>query len=306
MRLCRPADGILPIAWLAGCCIGKADAVWEMLLAWLAVRLLGLFSADGVRAAYATQPGMQEVRGSTTLALLLQVVGALIAIGLYLLIGENWDPPQMLMPGLMLNIEHVFYEYIHADGDRHSAGLCRLITGAAVLLALYFSDPLWQRAALFAATMASVLIATIGSGYRFVRPNIQPLRCAPRAMLYGLLYPVAALAAGWLLMAAGLAPAGMLPAFLTGLILFSLCRTPFRRSGMEARPLNRALGLTALIAAISGLLTLTPAFSADLAWIGPLARDVVQECCAMVIVAALCAFLLWSPLRRTERSFGRS
>ena len=70
-----------------------------------------------------------------------------------------------------------------------------------------------------------------------------------------------------------------------GLALYEACRTPFRRSSQESRPMN-------LILLIVGISTLLGAvFSRQLSS-GPLADGISMTCISM-LVAALCAFGLY-------------
>ena len=140
--LIRPIDGMLPLAFLAADLLGPGRLKGWYFVSWFAVRLLSLFTADGVRMAFATQPGMKKVRGSTTLALLLQIVGALIVFSPLGFIYREVDPFAMTMigTGLLLNIEHVFAEYIRAQGDGYSADLCTFLTSVFFLAGVMLNN----------------------------------------------------------------------------------------------------------------------------------------------------------------------
>ena len=118
LRLLRPSDLFLPLALLAACLPGRGAAALGLFVALYAVKLCALATSDGLRAAFATQPSMKYVQGSTLVALGCQLPGAaLSALILHLIPGTRLLLP--LVPcGLLLNIEHVFYVYLCAEIGR--------------------------------------------------------------------------------------------------------------------------------------------------------------------------------------------
>ena len=87
-----------------------------MFVAFCATKIGSLATADGLRAAFATQPSMKYVQGSVLIALIAQIPGAALALLALWLIPDT----KLLLPlipcGMLLNIEHVFYEYLFAIG----------------------------------------------------------------------------------------------------------------------------------------------------------------------------------------------
>ena len=137
------------------------------------------------------------------------------------------------------------------------------------------------------ALVAVVISAVMGDGLKG-KISAQPIRCAPRAALQSALYPLAAAALIW-----WIHPGKFIPGFFAGLALFALCRTPFRRSPSEARPLNLALLAVAGIAAAAWAVTVQIIKLYVLS-------DAVPMACAMLLAAALCAFALFGNIRRIE------
>ena len=278
MRLVRWTDGILPAVWLAGSVFAPGKTAL-MFGAWLFTRLCGLFTADGVRMAYATQPSMRDVNGSTTVALLMQLLGA---AGLACFIGpEDRNIWILLGMGALLNIEHVFYEFLHAAGEKYSAMICRVLTGAFLLFMLLTVTNEWVGLGLMAlAAFIAKLIALIIGGYRPGRLNLGVFKAVPRAVVYGVLYPLSVPILHRFL---GLEFNRL--AFFGGLILFELCRTPFRRSALESRTMNKWLLAAILLSAAGIFVCLYFEFAPYMLY--PLT----------IGYAALCAFVLWGSIR---------
>ena len=119
-------------------------------------------------------------------------------------------------------------------------------------------------------------------------PNPEVIRRAPLSLLHTGLYPALALAALTLIWPGCFIPA---PLF-AGLLLYEACRTPFRRSPLESRPMNQLLlvvGGVALVGfAIFQFLLKTP-----------ISEPIAMTCVALLI-AALCAFGLFGSLTRRE------
>ena len=300
-RLLRLSDLFLPAAFLAASLLGRGEAALGLFVALYATKLCALASADGLRAAFATQPSMKYVQGSALVALVAQLPGAaLAALLLYLIPGTRVLLP--LVPcGMLLNIEHVFYEYLCAVGDKNSAAFSRCITAVLALLGMLLCmpprhdtfglvsiDPAWPLVTCGLSALVGLFIsASLGGKFHPV-PNFQVFRLAPIAMLQAVLCPALTLVALALLWPATFTPA---PAF-AGLMLYEACRTPFRRASLESRGMNRLLlivGSTALLGFIAfRFLVKTPA------------SDVVAMTCASLLIAALCVFGMFGSIPSRE------
>ena len=252
IKLLRAADGFVPAALLAASFFGRGRSALTLALAFLLVEALSLFSAHGVRIAFAAQPSMRDVRGSVKCALLLQVAAAAVSSAILLLFFRERSAALLpfLGAGWLLNIEHTFYEYLVAAGDKRSATLCQALAAMFMLTGLLMAADAAQNAwipamAGISAAVAFVVGAVMGDGLKG-RLNAQVVRSAPRAALQGFAYPLAAALASRFLL-----PSFSCGAILAGLTLFELCRTPFRRSRTEAPPLNRSLLIVSGIAAIA-------------------------------------------------------
>ena len=289
--LLRAPDAFFPLA-MALCCALRPDRLSpvNLCVASLAVACLSLFASRGTRIAFARQPSIRHVRGSVKVALLLTLSGgALAAAGSALFLKGEWPlAGPMIAAVCLLNIEHIFYEYMYAIGDRNSArlarGLTAILTAAGLLLST--AQPLWLVGMTgLAALVALVIGLVMGDGGKG-RPDATVLRVAPRAALQTALYPAAAMGAILLLR-----PERYAFAFFAGLALYELCKTPFRRSPAEARAFNRALlGIAAVCAlgvAPFALGLVTYARFPD-----------VPATCGAVLLAAACAFALFGNVKK--------
>ena len=137
--LFRPADILLPLAFLAASLLGRGAAALALFAALYAVKLCSLAASDGLRATFAAQPSVKYVQGSAIVALIAQLPGAaLAALILHLIPGTRALVP--LVPcGMLLNAEQVFCEYLYAIGDKKSAMFSRCITAVLTLLGLMLS-----------------------------------------------------------------------------------------------------------------------------------------------------------------------
>lgn len=298
LRLARPSDAFLPAALLAASLCGHGETAAALYLAKLLTHTLALAAPEATRAAFAVQPSIKGVRGSVKLALLLQILATALAFAGagFLRGGLALIPLAMLIAaGALLNVEHTFYEYLFAAGEGASAARCRLITAVLTLAGLLLSpalnltadDPLTAAWPLGAALLAMLTALTVGLGIGGGlkgRLNAQVLRAAPRALPQSLAFPAfAALAIHFAPFLDWLAAP-----FFAGSIAYALSRTPFRRAPMEARPLHKALGIAALIAAaIFGASWVPSVRSAVPCW------SLVGQCAAMVLLACLCGFALY-------------
>ena len=290
-RMLRPSDVFISLAFLAASLLGRGAAAFGLFFAFYAVKLCALATADGLRAAFATQPSMKYVQGSALVALICQLPGAALAALVLYLIPQTRPLLPLVPCGLLLNIEHVFYEYLFATGDNNSALTVRCFTAVLTLLGLLLCMPPRQEAVLTTAVDSSwplitcslsaliSLFTSFSLGGRFQPvPNGEVLRRAPMSMLQAAFCPALTLSALILLWPVSFTPA---PLF-AGLALYEACRTPFRRSPMESAPMNRLLlivGITALILFVVFYFMVKIPLSEPVAMTG-----------AALLIAALCAF----------------
>lgn len=318
MRLSRPSDAFLPLALLAACLLGESTAIWNLFLAYFAVKICSLCTADGARIAFSTQPSLRDVRGSVLLALCMQLVGGGIAIGIpYKFFELSMQMLLLFGAGLALHIEQVFYEYLFATGDSHSASLCRLLTSILIWAGLMLSSgtsafnilpiaEMWVLGAALLGMLISIIIGIAFGGFPKGRLNVQIMRSIPRAMLQTLFFPMLALAIFFLRRPAikldfiyelGLLPTTELSfGFCIGLMLFNLYRTPFRRSSMESRTMNRTLLLIIAASAFIWGAWLIPAVSKVIRSFTLLSFNFayIPGTCLMIILSACCTLLLFA------------
>ena len=301
LRLLLPSDLFLPTAFLAACLLGRGAAALGLFVAWYASKLCALATSDALRAAFATQPSTKYVQGSGLVSLGCQLPGAALSALILYLIPDTRLLLPMVPCGLFLNIEHVFYEYLCAVGDRKRAFACRCLTAVLVLLGLILCMPSQPDLVPLSAVNPGCLLITCGlsvliglfislslGGKLQPVPNPEVLRRAPLSMLHAGLYPALVLPALTLLWPGRFTPT---PLF-AGLLLYEACRTPFRRSPLESRPMNRLLlvvGAAALICLVVFQFLLKTSLSEPIAMTG-----------AALLIAALCAFGLFGSLTHRE------
>lgn len=291
--LLRLPDALLPTSLLAYSALCPGDALaMRLYLVMFAVSLGSLFAARGARIAFARQPSMRDVRGSVKSALLMSLAGGGVAAVAAALARKGCLPDiwPLIAAGTLLNIEHIFYEYMYAIGDSRSACLSRGLTALFAFAGLLLANgrALWLvGAAAISALVALVVALVMGDGARG-RPNGAIFRAASRAALQTVLYPAAALAAVLLLR-----PARYSAAFFAGLTLYELCKTPFRRTSMEARGFNRALLFIIVICALGTVLFATGLIT------NARLSDVPVVCIA-VLLAAACALGLFGNLKKNN------
>lgn len=300
-RLLRPSDLFLPLAFLVASLMERGEVALELFIVYCATKLCALAAADGLRAAFATQPSMKYVQGSTITALICQFFGFILSISIfYLLPGMRLLLP--LVPcGLFLNIEHVFYEYLCAVGDKNSALANRCITAVLTLLGLLLCmppqggpfglvsvDPTWPLITCGLSALVGLFISISLGGHLHPVLNTEVFRRAPLSMVHAALCPALILVALTLLWPAGFTPA---PAF-AGLLLHEACRTPFRRAPLESREMNLLLlivgGAAALGLVIFQFLVRVPL------------SDAVAMTCASLLIAAVCSFALYGSVSKPE------
>ena len=298
-RLVRIADALLLLSLLIASVRGHALDCFYLTLCALGTRLLALSTAGSVRAAFAEQPSMRDVRGSVKCALLLQPLGSAILAGILFAVRREWFTSQgfpWILAGLALNLEQVFYEYLYSAGDGRSAFLSRLITavlcGAGILLS---GTRAWSVSVTCGlAVLASCAVSLTAGGGLKGRINAGPVRCAPRFLLQDILYPAAF---------AGLAlwnPGNILfsknvvcAAFFAGLTLYNLCRTAFRRSHLEARPMNVALLIAAILSILAGCAALFLTLPSGCPSIFLSAWRAVPAAFAALLTAGICGFVMF-------------
>ncbi|MDO4866262.1 MAG: hypothetical protein Q4C10_06860 [Clostridia bacterium] len=309
LRLSRPSDAFVPFVLAICALLWNPNISLGLFVGCFAVSALSLFSCFGVRAAFAMQPSMRSVRGTVKCALLLQLAGGLIAalLGTLFLKGER-DALPLVAAGLLLNIEHTFYEYLYAAGDWRSAMLSHGLTAAFLIAGMSLakgpegSHDLWKLVAMIgiSAAVSAVIGCAMGDGLKG-RLNAQILRCAPRAALQVALYPAIALLILW-----AMNPTSCAFPFFAGWTLCALCRTPFRRSSMEALPLNRSLLITfAATAAVWVVLTFIPGLTAGIdasSLPGSLLAQ-LPTACVLVAAAAACSFALYGNLKKNKDEY---
>lgn len=294
-RLIRIPDCFIPVA-LAASSVFQGPLTLKLYACWLATGLLALFTARGLRIAIATQPSVRTVRGSVACALIAQCVGLALALAACPFAEKRLNTSLLpfIIAGFLLNIEHMFYEFLHSLGDGRSAtlshGLSALFLAAGISLS---TGPLnTQRLFLIpamaglSALVAAVVGLTLG-GLRRGRLNAAVLRVAPRAALQTLLYP---LLAGAALLIRPDIP--FFPLFI-GLAVFELCRTPFRRTFRESAPLFRLLAAAALAAALCVALCYA-------IHMNDYAKMCLLTAGGAVLAAALCACALFGRLPGRE------
>lgn len=293
-KLARPADALPPAACLVASLLGREAVALMLFFGVQIARLCALATADALRAAFARQPSVRYVQGSALVALILQAVGMAAALPA----GRALRLPAALIAcGGLLNIEHIFYEYMYAIGDGGSAARLHALSAGLILLGLLLGCPPERgienpsAIALLPILIACGLAALIGlfvslmlGGRLRPRLNPQVLRRCPRALLEAALWPALfelgkRLASDALFLRAA-------PPLFVGLIVIALCRAPFRRAPEESGPMNRAL-LLACAASLAGLIP----FMAGLRPAG--APHDVPRMLAAVPPAALCAFVLY-------------
>ncbi len=306
LRLTRASDAFIPLAFAICSLLLDPSVSLRLFAACLAVSALSLFSCFGVRAAFAIQPSMRSVRGTVKFALLLQIAGGLVAALICVLsLKEDPDTIPLIASGFLINIEHTFYEYLYAAGDRRSATLCHgiaatfLVAGMGLSMGPENNCNCWRITTMLeiAALVSLIIGCAMGDGLKG-RINAQVLRCAPRAALQCALYPAVATLILWAMKSDACA----FP-FFAGLTLCALCRTPFRRSRLESVSLNRALLIALIVAAaVWAATTFIPALTSTVDAANPLSPLQAQlpTTCILVAAAAVCSFALYGNIKKID------
>lgn len=289
LRLLRFSDVLLPCVFLASAAFDRSDAILTAYIYMLTARLLGLSSPFALRAAFARQPSMRGVRGSVKTAAVLQLGGALLAPLLLLpLFGWQANALFFSLSAWVMNFECICYEYLFAAGERYSAVFLRVLTCVLTGAGL-FTVALTGRVAALAicaglSAMVGVVVALLIGGTLKGPWNIAVIQCAPPAMLRDALFPALAIPALRFLWPdiPSAAP------FFAGLALYALYQTPFRRSSMEAEPMNVTFLFVMLAAAIAFALAQVPPI---IARVGALPTRYALAVAAMTALAVGCSFV---------------
>ena len=299
MQLIRPADAFLPLALLGGAIFGTPAMAFEYFFNYYVIRLLALATAPGLRIAFALQPSLQKVQGSVTSAVLMQTLGAALCDIGWVIYGNltgNIPSTLAILVGFLLNIEHVFYEYLHAAGDSHSSVMCHALM-SIFLLAGFILSRGWIIALLaFIGMTVAIIISLTTIGPLKGEPNAQVFRSAPRAMLQAAAYIAPSFAALFLFRHIGRwadAPLTSVAPFFAGWAVYSLCQSPFRRSALEAR---RFMPVLLVLMGLAALLNVVP-----IHMMFPETVCVyIRSTGAAVGIAALAALILYGNFRRRE------
>lgn len=308
--LIRPIDGLLPIMFMAADLMGPHRFRGWFFTSWFVARMFSLFSADGVRMAFATQPGMKKVRGSTTMALLLQIFGAICVISAVAFIYRGISLWSLALTGigLLLNIEQVFAECMRAQGDGYSADLCTLLTSVFFFTGVMLEPteiPITTLAMTGIGCLITLLLAVLTGGYRPSRLNKAVITHIPRSLIYGVAYPAAYFALIFTLdmLCRGNSgkdieniwnEKGLLAGFYAGLAVIQVIRTPFRRSEFECRTLWRVLAAIAFTsAAVLCGMVFIPGIPGHISGF-----TICFTAC--ILVSAIAASLMWGNFRKSE------
>ena len=295
LSLARPADALLPLGFLIASLVAPSPTILACIAFALGVALISLASSRGVRIAFATQPSMKKVCGSVKTALLLQLCASALGCAALKILDIPFDRSHLALlgAGLMINIEHTFYEYLYATGDGGSSTMTRtistaLVTAGLILTASRDGDATWLFATSGIAAAVSVAAGLLIGGPLKGRLNAQVLRCAPRAILQTFLFPAVAAAI------CHFSPfKSSIASVFPGLALYELCKTPFRRSVTETRGLNRALLMAIAVSGAAIGVGLVPA-------VRQIIGDSLIQAGIMMVAAAACSFLLFGNLKRQD------
>ena len=302
-RLLRPTDGLLPLVFILVSALGLSSVAERVYLSTLFPALFALASARGLRIAFSEQPSMRKVAGSVRLALALQFIGALAFLVIDLIRNRGQfilSNALFIAVGMLLNIEHVFYEYLFATGDDASAVRVRFITAALAAAGIMMTSPASGDGALpyalewllGGAAMAAVVSAIIGRGVGGRlrgRVNNRVLKCAPLAIVQSAIYPLMWMMALMLLRPVMFDAMTAVP-FFAGLTVYELSRTPFRRDGRESKGFNIAMLIIALLGVGMASLHYVPGAPGFLFnYIGKWSHE-VPATGVMLAAAAMCSF----------------
>lgn len=297
LNLFRPSDLFLPAAFLIASLLGRGTAALCLFICLYAVKLCSFCAADSLPAAFASQPSVKYVQGSAVVALIAQLPGAILTALIFRMIPVTRPLLPLVPCGMLLNIEHVFYNYLFAVGDSKSACFSRCITAVTALLGMLLCTPreyvflnpanieaAWPLITSGLAAMIGLFLSmTLGGKLRPVL-NGEVFRRAPLSMLQTALCPaltIAVLAAMW--------PASFTPApVFAGWALYEAFRTPFRRSALESKSMNRLLCIVSIAASICCVVLHL--------WNNKPLSEYILMTCAALLIAALCAFAMFGSI----------
>ena len=303
-RLIRIPDAFIPASLLVAALLGQARNAALFFACTLALSLLSLFSGDALRIAFAAQPSLRGVRGSAKCALLMQLAALPIALLIAWPLGllNNALTLPFLIAGTLYNIEHTFYEYLYAMGDSASAALSRGLSSLLLLTGLCLSggeaadfQPHWLVGLSLLSAFIAALIALVSGSFAQGKINTKVIAASPRAAIQSLIYPALFAA---LVLLAGLK--GVSAGLFCGLMVTSICRTPFRRTRAEAAPLNRALLIACAASAVTALLARLLPLQTAIMNVNIYAGFDLFTCAVAVLLASLCGLALYGNFKREE------
>lgn len=312
-RLMRPTDGLLPLVLILVSALGRSSVAEKLYLSTLFPALFALASARGLRIAFSEQPSMRKVAGSVKLALALQFIGAQAFLVLDLIRNRGQfvlSNAIFIAVGMLLNIEHVFYEYLFATGDDASAVRVRVITAALAAAGIMMTLPAsgggglpyaleWLLGGAATAAVVSAVIGRGVGGRLRGRVNNRVLRCAPPAIVQSAIYPLMWMMALMLLRPVMFDALTAVP-FFAGLTVYELSRTPFRRNGRESKGFNIAMLIIALTGVGLASIHYVPGAQDFLfSFIGKWSHE-VPATGVMIAVAAMCAFGMYGGIGSRE------
>ena len=248
-RLIRPASALFP-ASMAVCCAFMPDFTLRILLAYLAITLLSLCSAEAFRNAATREPSPRRVDrrffGGLTMILLSTVIVSLICVSL-----GRWSTMYLaVLAGFALNIEQMFEERSYALGNAIDAPLMALVCALLTVGGALTKQEMFVSLALVAAALFALLLSLLRTQPQCFDPLPRNLGFFPKAALQSLLYPLVCI--GLYLYNPG---EKTLTAALIGGVLWRTARTPCRRTADEARQFNLfALTFTAVLLCLNAYL----------------------------------------------------
>lgn len=303
MRMIRPADAFLPASFMIASIFDKADVVLEYFFTYFVIKLLALASSSGLRIAFTREPSIKRVQGSVSTALLLQLLGGVLCTGAWLIYNHftaSTFPLVALGIGFLLNIEHVFYEYLYATGDEHSSLMCRMITTIFFLAGVLLANHWWQLGMVGVATLVSVIIGLSIGGKLQGNANLEPFRVAPRALAQAIIYVIPAF------MFIGLhqfidrwSGASLITVgpFFVGYAVYCLSQSPYRRAPREATVLNAVL-LTLLLSSAVLVLAFNLPFVGAFNYLSTTPAYFAYHTAMLTGYAALCGLILYGNFAR--------
>ena len=303
MRMVRPADAFLPLSFMIASIFDKADIVLEYFFTYFIIKILALASSSGLRIAFSEQPSLGRAQGSVKAALAMQLLGGTLCTAAWLVYNHftaSTFPLVAMCIGFLLNIEQVFYEYLYATGDSHSALMVRTLTTIFLLAGVLLANHWWQLGMIGVAAIVSVIIGLSIGGPLRGEINGQIFRAAPRALIQALIYVAPAFVFiglyrfidRW----SGASLITVAP-FFAGYAFYCLCASPFRRAYGESSTLNAVLITALLSCGLIAALFHIPGIMSE-AVLSTTAAYFAYHSAILIGYAAICAMLLYANFRR--------